>query len=266
MPRPTLPEGHALQTFAEIDSTNAEALRQAGREVTGPAWFVADRQTSGRGRQGRAWSSPAGNLHATLLLGIEGALRQTTELAFLAALAVHATAARLIGDPDPSPRLALKWPNDLLLEGAKVAGILIETVWTNRLAPRAVAIGFGLNLACHPVAMSYPATHLGLHGATAGRDEALEELARQWDCWHRTWIDKGFDPIREAWLARAQGIGSTVAVTLPEGPVHGVFTGIEQDGALVLSMTDGKRRRILAGDLFLNQRAPLVAAAKVSGP
>src|SRR5690606_41578633 len=113
---------------------------------------------------------------------------------------------------------------------------------------------------------SRPRPQPRLPAATAGRDGALEELARRWDWWHGTRIDKGFEPIRGAWLARAQGIGSTVAVTLPEGPVHGVFTGIEQDGALVLSMTDGKRRRILAGDLFLNQRAPLVAAAKVSGP
>src|ERR1700724_2750639 len=153
--------GVRLLANDELDSTNAEALRQKRQGQHGPLWITAERQSAGRGRRGREWISVPGNLHASLLLTDPGPAEHWPQLSFVAALAVHDAVVEVA--PEISPMLELKWPNDLLLAGAKFAGILIEG--EGREEEGAVAVGIGINCTAHPAGAAYPATDLAACGA-----------------------------------------------------------------------------------------------------
>ncbi|RMD87888.1 MAG: biotin--[acetyl-CoA-carboxylase] ligase [Alphaproteobacteria bacterium] len=229
--------------FAELDSTNAEARRRAEAGERGPLWIRADRQTAGRGRRGRRWVSEAGNLHATLLFSPAGAVRDRAQLSFVAVLAAHAALARLVDAPR---RLRCKWPNDLLVDGRKLAGILLEgeTDW--------LAIGFGINLAHHPEGLEQPATSLSAaFGVTVNPETVLDALAAAFDTIHGRWLAAGFAPIRAAWTERAAGLGEPVAVRVGREAIRGILRGLDEDGALRIERPDGTCRRIAAGDVIL---------------
>jgi BirA family biotin operon repressor/biotin-[acetyl-CoA-carboxylase] ligase len=244
---PAWPTGHAIRHFEEIDSTNEEAKRLAGAGEAGPLWILADRQTKGRGRRGREWHSLAGNLSATLLLKPASRIAQCAQLSFVAALA----AGDLIVRCAPRARVGLKWPNDILADGRKIAGILLETSGKDAGAPDWLAIGFGINLVWYPSDSEFPATSLlALNARPPPPREALTALAASWSEWYRVWEASGFLPIREAWLARAEGLGHRIRARLPGEEATGVFEGIDHDGALVLREQQGRLRTIAAGDVF----------------
>lgn len=246
-----LPPGTGLRRFAEIDSTNEEARRLGDAGEPGPLWIVAERQTAGRGRRGRNWVSPTGNFMGTLFLRPHCGPRQAGELSFVAAVAVHDAVASLL-PPPLRAGLRLKWPNDLLHDGAKLAGILLESSGTAGAEVSWVAIGMGLNLAHHPEGLDYPAISLAALGFGAVTpDEALEALARSFDSWLTKWRDvQGFAAIREAWLKRAQGLGGPIAVRLSQESFEGTFDGLAPDGSLQVRMNDGRIRLVAAGDVF----------------
>src|ERR1700680_1561156 len=158
--------GVRLLAHDEIDSTNAEALRLLRQGEPGPLWITAQSQSAGRGRRGRKWLSAPGNLHASLLLTDPGPVEDWPQLSFVAALAVHDAVVEVA--PEIRPQLELKWPNDLLLSGAKFAGILIEG--EGREEEGAVAIGIGVNCTAHPAGTAYPATNLLAAGARVSAD------------------------------------------------------------------------------------------------
>jgi len=241
------PVGHALRHFEDIDSTNEEARRLAAAGVQGPLWIAADRQTRGRGRRGREWHSLTGNLYATLLLNPASRVGQCAQLSFVAALA----ASELVSRCAPAANLKLKWPNDVLAEGRKIAGILLEASGTGAGAPDWLAIGFGINLVWHPSDVEFPATSIMAIGAhpPAPRD-ALAGLAVSWIKWYGTWEAVGFAPIREAWLARAAGLGERVRARLSGEEAVGVFEGIDETGALLLRESTEGLRTIAAGDVY----------------
>ncbi len=226
-----------------IGSTNAEALTLVRGGERGPLWITARRQTAGRGRRGRAWVSEPGNLYATLLLTGAGPPERSAELSFVAALAVHdAITSRIAG---LAKRVALKWPNDGLIDGCKFAGILIEGEGD------AVAIGIGVNCAHHPAGTGFPATDLAAAGVRATPDSVFAELSAatalrlaQWDRGAR------FAAIREEWLKRAYGLGKTIRVVLPEGEREGRFEGIDPAGRMLLRRTDGASETVTAGDVL----------------
>lgn len=236
--------------FRSIGSTNAEAMARAEGEA--PLWIVAECQTEGRGRRGRPWRSEPGNLYASLLLVDAGPPTRLPELCFVAALAVH-DAIRAVTGLDPL-RLALKWPNDVLLDGAKLVGILVEGV-RRRDGRSATIIGIGVNCAHFPDDTPYPATSLAAAGVPTDAaalhralDAALWERLAQWQ------RGAGFERIREAWTRRAPGIGSAVSVRQGEEAVEGIFEGLDVSGALVLRRADGTRQTISAGDVFPSAR------------
>jgi BirA family biotin operon repressor/biotin-[acetyl-CoA-carboxylase] ligase len=236
--------------FDEIDSTNAEARRRAEAGETGPLWIAARRQTGGRGRRGRPWETGAGNLAATRLFTTAKPPLQAAQVAFVAALAV-ADLASAYADPS---RVTVKWPNDVLIGGRKVAGILVESgaLGDGRLW---LGVGVGVNLATPPVAAERPATSFAEHlrpplNAAPTLDAALTELAIAFDRWIDLWDDYGFGPIAEAWTARAHGLGRPCTARLERETLQGVALGLEADGALRLRLTDGAIRRITAGDVF----------------
>ncbi len=234
-----------VEVFEELDSTNEEAKRRALAGEAGPVWLVAKRQTAGRGRRGRAWTSDTGNLFTTGLFQLDSGPARAAQLSFAAALAVGDLAASAV---DPS-HVALKWPNDVLIKGRKVCGILLESgahpnggLW--------LAVGIGVNLAHHPDDTERRATSFKAHGADLSPELAAEHLAERFEYWLTVWDRDGFAFVREAWLARAWGLGDVCTARLADETVEGVFADLGADGSLRLDLKDGTRRFISAGDVF----------------
>ena len=241
-----LPSGFQLFAFDRLDSTNDEALRRiaAGTAGHGDA-IVARVQTAGRGRRGRPWQSPRGNLHLTLIVRPPAGV-PVGELAFVTALAVGDAVATVL--PEPAA-LRYKWPNDLLLSGRKLAGLLIEAGGTE-MNP-ALAIGIGVNVAEAPSAMAFPTASLRDSGAHVTAEALVSPICKSFAAWYDRWLAGGFAPVRAAWLARAHGVGGPVEARLPDGTVHrGTFRGLDPSGALMLEGEGGAIRTVAAGDVF----------------
>lgn len=240
------PAGYALLELDEINSTNEEARRRAAAGEKGPLWIAAARQTSGRGRRGNAWQSMAGNLFATLLLRPDKPPAACAQLSFVAALAVSDMLARAA----PQAELSLKWPNDVLASGRKIAGILLES--ESRAGGEAswLAAGIGVNLAAFPEDTEFPATSLAALGVLPpAPKDALLDLASAFAKWYDIWRAEGFAPVREAWLSRASGLGKRIRARLTNEEIQGVFQGIDETGALLLGV-GGTTRIISAGEVF----------------
>jgi BirA family biotin operon repressor/biotin-[acetyl-CoA-carboxylase] ligase len=232
------PRGYRKAHHTEIDSTNSEARRLADAGDAGAIWIVADRQTAGRGRRGRVWQTQQGNLATTLLIRPQGT--QVAQLSFAAALAV----SDMVGAFAPHAAIAVKWPNDVLAESRKIAGILLEA------GPGWLAVGMGVNLAAAPEGTEFPATALADLGVTPPPpDAALAVIANRFAHWYDVWVENGFEPLRMAWLARAGGLGAPIRARLPHEERNGVFEGIDANGALLLN-EQGLVRPISAGEVF----------------
>ncbi len=236
--------------FTEIGSTNAEGLARLARGETMPVWLVADIQTAGRGRRGRLWTSELGNLFATLVLPNPAPVANLAQLCFVAGLALR-DAVISAAPQVPAEDLKLKWPNDLLLNGAKLAGILVEG-GSDGTGKAAAVIGFGVNCLHHPEDLPYPATSLGSVGAPTAPDRLLEALdiamavrLNQWDA------GNGFPAIRADWMRHALGMGDQVSVKIGEREVVGRFESIDARGAMMLRRRDGVAEIVTAGDVAL---------------
>lgn len=241
--------GYRLEVHDTLASTNDTALQRAGDGDPGRLWIVAGAQTGGRGRHGRVWLSPPGNLYATLLLIDPAPMHRNAELGFVAGAAVAAAVGTLL----PRPAFAIKWPNDLVGAGAKLSGLLLEA----RQLPggiAAVAIGFGVNCTSHPDDLPYPTTDLSV---LAGRpvaaadvftplSRAVARLLAQWD------RGAGFAAVRRIWLDFAAGLGDVIRVDTGTKSYRGVFDTIDCQGRLVLH-TDSGSILIDAGDVVLEQ-------------
>lgn len=248
---PTLPKGYNLLHLSEVDSTSSEATRRG--DDPKPLWIWADRQTSGRGRRGREWVSQDGNLFCTLCLNLEGEITNAARLSFVAAIAAADTVASFVSGS--KHEVKVKWPNDVLLKQKKIVGILLEstTADTDGLPVVVLSVGIGINLASHPEIAERPATSLKAENIPVpGTGEALTKLAHCFDEWFLEFCDKGFEPIRKAWLARAKGVGQDIEVRLPNQTLRGVFRDLDPTGALVLDAEDGSRRLVSAGEVFFN--------------
>jgi BirA family transcriptional regulator, biotin operon repressor / biotin---[acetyl-CoA-carboxylase] ligase len=238
-----------------VDSTNADALRRARAGARGPLWVVAATQTAGRGRRGRAWVSPPGNLYASLLLVDPAPAAVAPQLAFVAGLAVRDACAALA--PGLADALALKWPNDLLCRGAKIAGILIEGEGWLIANPVTAVIGIGVNCRHHPDAVEHPATDFAAQGAAVEAAALLDALRRTMAARLGEWgRGTGFGAIRSAWLDRASGLGQAIRARLPDREVSGVFEALDEAGRLVLRCADGRREVITAGEVFPVREEP----------
>jgi BirA family biotin operon repressor/biotin-[acetyl-CoA-carboxylase] ligase len=234
-----------LHTFARVDSTNdnAKTLAQKGAPHGTVVW--AAEQTAGRGRFTRAWASPPGNLYMSVVLRPEVAPPRTAELGFIAALAVAETVETFL---PPSTTAQLKWPNDVLVNGAKISGILLEGQFSGQGIAWIVA-GIGVNIVSMPDSPAYPTTSLAASGAAAVTVEAvLHVLLTRLGAWLDSWRGAGFEPVRAAWMRRAARLGDPISVRIGTAPLTGRFGGIDHDGALLLETTEGTRR-ITAGEV-----------------
>lgn len=244
---PAVAGGLPVYHFAEIGSTNAEALSRAASGAS-EQWIVADRQNAGRGRRGRHWVSEPGNLYASVLLYDPATMAMSPQICFVAALALHDAICDVVPDLD-GDRIKLKWPNDLLMNRKKLVGILVEGASAG--AGQAVVIGIGVNTAHHPLDTPYPVTDLADEGFPVAPAVLFERVATRFmdrlAQWQR---GNGFSATRSAWLARAHDLGQEIEVRLPERTIAGRFEEIDSDGALVLALSDGKRELVRAGDVF----------------
>ncbi|WP_309604594.1 biotin--[acetyl-CoA-carboxylase] ligase [Phenylobacterium sp.] len=236
-----------IEAYDELDSTNAEARRRAEAGASGPVWITAARQSAGRGRRGRAWSTETGNLAASLLTTTDVPAAEAAQLSFVAALAACDLADTCLGEGVAR----LKWPNDVLVAGRKAVGILVEsgTQGDGRLW---LAVGIGVNLAHHPKDTERPATAFAEHmsGPPPKPLDALAVLAGQFEIWRSLWSRQGFLPIAAAWTARAHGLGMRCEARLPNRTLCGTAEGLDMDGALRLRLDGGRLERITAGDVF----------------
>ncbi|SMH52208.1 biotin--[acetyl-CoA-carboxylase] ligase [Azospirillum agricola] len=244
-----LPPGFQVKAFASVGSTNdeAKALARAGAGEGTIVW--ARRQESGRGRRGRAWTSPEGNLYSSTILRPGGSPAEAAQISFVAALAIAETAESVL--PDPSG-VRCKWPNDVLVRDRKLSGILLESEPGADGAVGWLVLGVGINLRHFPDDAGYAATSLTAEGAPVMAPSALLEIyAGHLAAWYGRWRAFGFGPVRDAWLARARGLGGPILVRLADRTIPGTFADLDSDGVLLLDPADGgPRQRIAAGDVF----------------
>jgi BirA family transcriptional regulator, biotin operon repressor / biotin---[acetyl-CoA-carboxylase] ligase len=246
-----LPPGYRRQAFDQLPSTSREALAAARRGEANGLWITAATQSAGRGRRGRAWSTPFGNLAASLLLIDPAPPALAATISFVAAVAACRAAERAAG-ASALRRLSLKWPNDVLLDGKKLAGILVEgELLADRR--RAVVVGIGINCVAHPeTGGAIPATDFASAGVAVDAEGLFsllaEEMASAIASWRR---GEGFAAIRAAWLERAAGIGAPIRVNLADRSVEGAFEALDEAGRLILVRPDGHREAFSAGDVFL---------------
>ena len=239
------PPGYDRVRYQELDATNAHARRLAEKGAPGPVWISAARQTAGRGRRGKAWDSGEGDLAATLLMRPQIPPALTGQLSFVAALAAAETASHFA----PSAAISLKWPNDILADGKKLAGILLES-GSDTIGPW-LAIGIGMNLATFPDGTEFPATSIAQLGVQPPKyQDALSVLASRFAHWYDGWMKDGFCGVRIAWLAQASGLGLPIRARLANHQVlTGLFDGIDDGGALLLNDGSGVRA-ITAAEVF----------------
>lgn len=247
-----LPSGWTLWTYRRLDSTNAEARRRAEQGATNGTVIWAETQSAGRGRNSRSWVSDRGNLFCSVILRPGCSAQTAGQLSFLTALA----AAAAIEEVAPSCRVQVKWPNDLLIERRKCAGILLESSLTATGNVSWVVSGLGINLTSHPQESRTPATDLATEGAPGVEAGPLlglylEQLAGL----TRRWGSSGFGDIREAWLARAVGLGETVTVARGLELLAGRFETLDGQGNLILQCEDGRREVVSAGDVFFEEES-----------
>jgi BirA family biotin operon repressor/biotin-[acetyl-CoA-carboxylase] ligase len=238
-PAPVLPDGWTLVALDTVGSTNDEAAQRADAGAPEGTVVWSREQTGGRGRRGRVWASPVGNLYTSTILRPDCPAQRAAELGFAAALAV--------ADIVPAGReVRVKWPNDLLVDGGKIAGILLESAIGQTGQVQHVVAGIGVNVGFAPQLpeMRYPGSALG-----GSVEAALEKLAAALAARLAEWRREGFETVRAAWLAKAGPLGAEVDVKLGEGLVRGRFAGLDREGALLLDTATGPRK-IVSGELL----------------
>jgi len=257
--------GYRLASFDQIGSTNAEAMSRARDGERGPIWFVTSEQTAGRGRRHRPWIAPRGNLASSILEVTEVSPAVAATLGFAAGLALEAALrtisveAALRSDGSDQLRFGLKWPNDVLAGGQKLAGILLEAeALQNGLA---VVVGIGTNVVAAPEGTPTPATSLNALGIQIGAEELFEALSDAWVEFRGIWDHgRGFAEIRTQWLQRAAGLGERVAIQTGSATLEGTFDTIDETGCLIVCTGEGKRVSVAAGEVHFGTAASVGAA------
>lgn len=244
-----LPDGFVLHVFDRVESTNDEAKRLAEGGAASGQVLVAAEQTRGRGRYGRAWSSPPGNLYASVLLRPRRPVAHTAQISLVAGLAM-AEAIERFGPADC--RVTLKWPNDVLLGPAKTAGLLLESGGGPGRGRPWLVVGSGVNIVSFPEDVPYPATCLQREGFAPSPPPLalLEAYVWRLDDWLARWRRLGFGDVRQAWLARSPHLGQAIRLRLADEEVRGRFVDLTGTGALLLEEAGGGQREITAGDVF----------------
>ena len=240
--------GYSLDHCFTCASTNQRALqfdKAKAPDIGSAIWFTTDQQTDGRGRQGRIWQSGQGNLTASLLLALPKDTKDLHLLSFVAAIALHETLMEMLGSN--GAELALKWPNDLLLKGAKLAGILLETQFLPDKS-QTVVIGFGVNVNSAPKGMPYPVTAISKHCGPVSAQDVFLALSASWHNSFSLWdYGLGNAKVLSRWRKSAYAIGELVQVNHSGKDISGTFCDIDQQGRLIIETATGEKQTISAG-------------------
>jgi BirA family biotin operon repressor/biotin-[acetyl-CoA-carboxylase] ligase len=251
-----LATGYRLVAHETIGSTNADAMVRLRAGEPGPLWVVSAHQSQGKGRRGSSWSTEPGNLAASLALTTKAEPGTLATLGFVAGVALVRALERVADHtrvPVP-PRVELKWPNDVLADGAKLAGILLEMESIGQA--RAIVVGIGVNVAHGPEGLPYPTASLRGIGYPVSAMDLFGALSAEWVQVFRFWDEgRGFAAIRDLWLARASGLGGAVSVRSGQHVVSGRFETIDQHGLLVVRTAEGVLRTISAGEVYFGSAA-----------
>jgi BirA family biotin operon repressor/biotin-[acetyl-CoA-carboxylase] ligase len=240
---PILPPGYRLIARDEVGSTNDEGRALIAAGVAQGAVVWAESQTSGRGRQGREWVSPIGNLYSSIILHPAVEPARLPEIAFVAALAVRDAVSEYL---PPDVAVQFKWPNDVMAAGRKIAGILIETEKLPDEARTALIVGIGINIVSAPKETDYPATSISALARAPKVGRLLSALVAALDRRIDLWIRSGFEAIRREWMRNAYGVGSQVKAS---NGITGTFSGLDDNGAIIIALTDGEKRHLVSGSV-----------------
>lgn len=244
---PQIPGSYNLVTRKRVTSTNDALRALADNGAPEGTILVAKSQSAGRGRYGRSWQSPPGNLYLSLLLRPDCPPMQALQLGFVAGVALGDAISTLV---PKSVSVQHKWPNDILLDGRKLAGILLESGTTANAKLDWLVIGMGVNVANAPQDMAFPATALTAHGCTLDPSDLIALIAHTLSRWIDRWRKDGFAPVRSAWYVRAYRRGQSVQVRFEDGAKSGLFVGLDDDGAMLLQTANGVRERLSYGAVF----------------
>ncbi len=246
---PRLPPAYRLVALDSVGSTNDEARRLAAEGAEDGTLVWAREQSGGRGRRGRRWESPRGNLYVSLVLRPQCSLADAAQLGFVAALGIGDAIGSVA---PPLIEVTYKWPNDVLVNGRKAAGILLESQGTVGSACDWLVLGLGVNLASFPEGTEFPATSLRFEGCPPEVTEValLESFGKHFLTWVNRWLGEGFAPIRKAWCNHAHGLGEATRVRLAREELAGVLKDLDETGALILGQDGGGERRVTAGEVF----------------
>ena len=243
-----------LLSFEEIDSTNSEALRIAHSGACGDFIIISSIQTGGRGTKGRFWSSFAGNLHASILLETKFDVKKTLQLSFLVANAVFEAINYFADRQDVKLDMKLKWPNDILINHAKVAGILLESIKLNN--KNYVVIGLGVNIEKAPKLDQKAVCLKDLGVMVENPDIFLNVVMGKFEALYKEWQeDDSFVQIRKKWLSRAYNLNQTVIINDGISRISGIFKTIDLDGSMRLKLASGQYCNIVSGDVLIREDA-----------
>lgn len=234
------PEGVGREVFQTLDSTNAEAIRRAAGGERGPTWYLTLEQTQSRARRGRSWDSGEGNFSASLLMRPDGGAEKAALRSFIAALALRDALVEVCGREDI---FSLKWPNDVLLNNRKLAGILLES-GVDAYGPY-LCVGIGVNLTSEPDAAFIekgahtPISLRSVIGSKIGPEDFLNSLATAFARWETRFQQYGFAPIRTEWLNHATRLGEVITAKMMDRTEVGTFETVDETGAIVLKTSKG---------------------------
>ena len=240
------PDAYRHLVFDILDSTNSEAQRQACAGADEGLWIIANRQEQGRGRRGRVWASETGNLFASLLIRPKCSPNLAALIGFVAALSIHDAIAHLVGNRHD---VRVKWPNDVLVDGQKISGILLESSVSKSGLVDYLVVGIGINIAQAPQLPHYPATSLKDLGVLVDRDTFMHRLFDHFANRYSQYAAHGFSSVREDWLLRCAHIDQRLHIINGNQQISGLFKDIDENGALILDV-EGELRHIHAGDVF----------------
>ena len=245
--------GFGLSEYSAIGSTNSEALNQAKNNHSGNHWFVTKNQTAGRGRLARVWQWHQGNLAASLLLRLNVAPDKLSTIAFVAALAIYYA----LLEAGTDAKISLKWPNDILANGKKICGILLEAHQT-KSGEQALVIGFGVNIVAAPKDLPYGATCLQDIGSNMNAKQLFKLLSKHWLEAYKIWNEgEGLSEILKQWKKAASGIGEPVVISNHGKVVEGIFEDVDNIGRLLVKTSNGQLEYISSGDVHFGTAASI---------